>query len=148
MKIGKLYKSDLPEKLHHSFKVLFEFIKNNDFNKLPLGKLSVDGDNVYVMNLDIPGKYKNEQPLEMHRDYIDVHVLLDGTEFIGWKPLEEIANFTQEYDASCDCALSDDTPRFYVELHPGEYCIVFPEDAHAPAINDGPIRKLIGKVRV
>ena len=148
MEIGKLYKSDLSEKLHQSFKALFDFIKNNDFNKLPLGKLTVDGDNVYVMNLDIAGKDKNEQPLEMHRDYIDVHVLLDGTEFIGWKPLEEITNYIQEYDASGDCALSDDTPRFYVELHPDEYCIVFPEDAHAPAINDGPIRKLIGKVRV
>lgn len=148
MKVGKLNKTGLAEKLHPSFKVLFDFVKKTDFDSLPYGKIPVDGDNVYIMNLEIPGKKKSEQPLEMHREYIDVHILLRGTEFIGWKPLDEITNFTQEYESSSDCALSDDASRFYVELHPGEFCIVYPEDAHSPAVSEGTIRKLIGKVKI
>lgn len=148
MEIGNLQNSERAERLHPAFKVLFDFIKRTDFNKLPAGKITVDGDNVFVMNLDIPGASQDSQPLEMHRKYIDVHVLLDGNERIGWKPLNEIEHYTQEYSEEGDCALSDDNPRFYVDLRPGEYCIVFPEDPHAPAISGQRIRKLIGKVKV
>ena len=148
MKVGKLIKSDLAEKLHPSFKTLFDFVKNTDFERLPLGKIPVEGDNIYVMNLEIPGKTKEEQPLEMHREYIDVHILLNGVELIGWKPIDEISSFSQVYDSDSDCALSKESARFYVELHPGEFCIVYPDDAHAPAISEGKIRKLIGKVKI
>lgn len=148
MKIGNISNTEQAEKLHPAFKKLFEFIKGADFNKLPHGKNEVDGDDIFIMNLDIPGAPQSTQPLEMHRKYIDVHILLAGNEKIGWKPIDEISHYTQEYDEAGDCALSDDEPRFFVELHPGEYCIVFPEDPHAPAISDGQIRKLIGKVKI
>lgn len=148
MEIGKLTDTKRAERLHPAFKVLFDFIKGTDFNKIPHGKVTVDGDNVFVMNLDIPGASEKTQPLEMHRKYIDVHILLGGNEKIGWKPLDEIQHYTQEYNEEGDCALSDDAPRFYVDMHPGEYCIVFPEDPHAPAISDSNIRKLIGKVKI
>ena len=149
MLIGQLTQSDRIEAVHNGFKKLFDFIKSNDFNALPLGKVEVDSDNIYIMNLDIAkGANQDVQPLEMHRKYIDVHVLLEGNEKIGWKPLAEIANLTQQYEENGDCALSDDASRFFVDLHPGEYCIVFPEDPHAPAISEGRIRKLIGKVKI
>lgn len=148
MEIGNLRNTERAELLHPALKKLFDFIKSTDFNKLPKGKIIVDDDNLFVMNLEIPGASEQSQPLEMHRTYIDVHILLDGDEKIGWKPLDEITHYTQEYSEDGDCALSDDTPRFYVKLHPGEYCIVFPEDPHAPAISEGIIRKLIGKVKI
>ena len=101
------------------------------------------------MNLDIQnGADINNQPLEMHRKYIDVHVLLGGTEKIGWRPIEDILTYSQDYDEASDCALSNDTPQFYVDMRPGDICIVYPEDPHAPAISDGAIRKLIGKVKL
>lgn len=148
MKIGRLCDAKQAEGLHPAFRKLFEFIKEADFNKLPLGKNEIDGEDIFIMNLDIDGVSQSVQPLEMHRKYIDVHVLLAGNEKIGWKPIDEITHYTQEYDEAGDCALSDDAPRFYVELHPGEYCIVFPEDPHAPAVGSGRIRKLIGKVKI
>lgn len=147
MQIGKIDQSERIEGLHLCFKKLFDFVKKNDFDKLPLGKIDVD-DDIFIMNLDIEGADKENQPLEMHRQFIDVHMLLDGVEEIGWKPIDEIESYIQEYKEEGDCALSDDKPRFYAKLHPGEYCIVFPEDPHAPAISDGKIRKLIGKVRL
>lgn len=148
MEIGNLNNTARAECLHKAFKALFDFVRTTDFNQLPFGKVEVDGDDVFVMNLEIDGVAAEAQPLEMHRKYIDVHILLGGGERIGWKPLNEIGHYTQEYREEGDCALSDDAPRFYVDLHPGEYCIVFPEDPHAPAIGAGRIRKLIGKVRV
>ena len=149
MFIGKLKNISRIKSLHPAFKTLFNFIENHDFNKLPLGKVEIDGDNVFVMNLDIQkGAELEQQPLEMHRKYIDVHILLGGSEKIGWRPIEDILTYSQKYDESCDCALSNDAPQFYVDMHPGDVCIVYPEDPHAPAISEGTIRKLIGKVKI
>lgn len=148
MIIGNTSQSSRIFGLHPLFKKLFEFVKDTDFDSLPLGKIEVDGDQLYVMNINPDGADQELQPLEMHRKYIDVHILLSGNEKIGWKPIEEIRHFTREYDESSDCALSDDRPRYYIDLMPGEYCIVYPEDPHAPAISRGKIRKLIGKVKL
>lgn len=148
MQTGKIHASQRIEALHPAFKKLFDFVKNTDFDAIPLGKVEVDGENLFVMNLDIDGADMATQPLEMHRKYIDVHILLGGEEKIGWLPIEDIANYTQAYEESGDCALSNDSPRYYVDMRPGEYCIVWPEDPHAPAISTGRIRKLIGKVLV
>lgn len=148
MQIGKLELSERVEPILPALKRLFDFVKNNDFNALPLGKIEVDGDDIFIMNNNADAASEKERPLEMHRAYIDVHIPLDSKEKIGWKPTDEIEHFTQEYSAEGDCALSDDAPRYFVELVPGEYCIVFPEDAHAPAVGTGKIRKLIGKIKL
>lgn len=148
MFIGTLKNAQRAFALHSKFETLFNFVLNNDFDKLPKGKVTVDGDDVFVMNNDIQGADQNAQPLEMHRQYIDVHILLNGSERIGWKPLEDINHYTQDYNADGDCALSDDVATMWVDLTPGQFCIVFPEDPHAPAISDGRIRKLIGKVKL
>ena len=36
----------------------------------------------------------------------------------------------------------------YVTVRPGEFLIVYPEDAHAPIIGRGKLRKLIAKVKL
>lgn len=148
MDIGNLSNTKRAENLHPAMKTLFDFVRKTDFDALPLGKVEVDGDNVFVMNVDTTGADGDNQPLEMHRRYIDVHILLRGAEQIGWKALDGIEHYTKEYSEDGDCALSDDTPQFFVDLRPGQFCIVFPEDPHAPAIGDGKIRKLIGKVKL
>lgn len=148
MFIGTITDIDLPTKLHPRLNSFFNFVKLNNLNDLPLGRLNIQGDEIFVNNLLLDGNAENHQPLEMHCDYIDVHILLDGSERIGWKPLSRIKTYSQEYSKKDDCALSQDTPDFYVDLHPGDYCIVFPEDAHAPAISCGKIRKLIGKIKI
>lgn len=148
MIIGSINQTEPLDRLDERLKRFFDYVRSTNFDDLPLGKVIVDGDEIFVMNLNIDGANKETQPLEMHRQYIDVHVLLNGNEEIGWKPIEEITHYTQEYKAEGDCALSDDKPRYYINLHPGEFCIVYPQDPHAPAISDGKIRKLIGKIKL
>lgn len=147
MVIGNLKNTEQACKTHKGMAQLFEFIKNTNFNDLPLGRVEVDGDNIFINNVDVDGVDQAVQPLEMHRKYIDVHVLLAGEEKIGWKPIEEIEHYTKEYAEEGDCALSDDAPHFYATLKPGDFAVVFPEDPHAPAIGKGKIRKLICKVK-
>lgn len=148
MFIGTTSDVGLASKLHPQIKKFFDFVATHDFEELPLGKIAIDGDNVFVMNLNIDGIEADKQPLEMHQNYIDVHVVIDGIEQIGWKPIERVSSYSQLYNEDVDCALSMDKPDFYISLRPGDFCIVFPEDPHAPAISNSKIRKLIGKVKI
>ncbi len=148
MIIDKLNRWERVVGMHPAFKMVFDFIGRTDFSHMPAGRIALDGEKVFI-NLDEPeGTTREEQVLEVHRRYIDIHVPLDAVEEVGWKPLEEIEHFSVAYDATLDRAFSDDRPRFYASVRPGEFCIVFPEDGHAPAIAPHPFRKLVAKIRV
>ena len=134
--------------LHPAFATLFEFLAHNDLLAMPTGRIDVDGDNLFINNMNPQCVPANEQVLEMHRRYIDVHILLTGNERIGWKSLADVVHITKEYDCEADCALSDDSPTTYVDLLPGQLCIVWPEDPHAPIIGSGTIRKAVAKIRI
>lgn len=148
MIISKLENSSRIESLHPLFKKLFDYIKQHDLLNQETGRIVLDGDNLFINNVAIDGADKNKQPLEIHRDYIDVHFLLSGKESIGWKALEDLKHETKPYEKEGDCALYSDKPTTFVDVVPGEFVVVFPEDPHAPAIGEGKIRKLIAKIKV
>ena len=52
------------------------------------------------------------------------------------------------YSVADDCALYADRATAYVDLQPGDFVVVYPEDPHAPLIGKGKIRKLIAKVKL
>lgn len=147
MIIGTLENAERYYPLHPGFKPLFEFVKGNDFDKLPAGKIYLQGKDVFVNNATIEPKKADNQPLEMHRDYIDVHIALEDGEVFGWKPIEHLSK-EGEYNPAKDCALVDDPAEIYVTLKKGDFVIVYPEDPHAPNIGTSTIRKVIGKIRL
>ena len=146
MYIGTLKNAEQVYKMHPGFKTLFDYVATHDFNAMPLGRVEIDGDKVYAVNVDTDGTPRENQPLEMHRRYIDVHIALADGETIGWKPIEDIEVYTQPYQEQGDCALSSDEADVYIPIKKGQFVIVYPEDPHAPAIGSGKIRKIIGKV--
>ena len=136
------------EGLHPRFKELFDYIKSHDILNMPLGRIEIDGDNLFINNVEPEGVEASTQPMELHQTYIDVHMLFSGDETMAWLPADSIHNYTKVYDAEDDCALTMDKPSSYVTLSPNDMVIVYPEDAHAPVIGKGKIRKLIAKIRL
>jgi YhcH/YjgK/YiaL family protein len=51
-----------------------------------------------------------------------------------------------KYDEEKDFGLFSDPPENWVTVTPGKFAIFFPEDAHAPLISDGIIRKAVIKI--
>ncbi len=148
MIVANLQNSGRIESLHPLFAQLFEYVKTHDLLSMPLGRIELDGDRLFINNVEPQCVTAAEQVLEVHRDYIDVHFLLQGEETIGWKALEDVTNETKAYDAEGDCALYAEPASTYVTLRPGQFMIVWPEDPHAPVIGSGKIRKAIAKVKL
>lgn len=148
MIVSNLQNSERMESLHPLFKQLFDYVKTHDLLHTECGRIELAGDDLFINNVNPTCVSASDQVLEVHRDYIDVHILLEGKERIGWKAIEDVTDLKQAYQKEGDCALYSDTPTSFVDLLPGQFLIVFPEDPHAPVIGEGKIRKLIGKVRL
>ena len=148
MIVSNLKNSERIEGLHPLFKVLFDYVKSHDLLHADLGRIEIDGERLFINNVNPECVAAEKQVLELHHDYIDVHILLEGAERIGWKALEDLQKETRAYSKEEDCALYSDIPTTYVDLLPGQFAIVYPEDPHAPIIGNGKIRKLIAKVRI
>ena len=145
----KIEDSQRIESLHPLMKTLFDYVKTHDFSKEPIGRIELDGTNLFI-NVDEPTlRSKEEQKLEVHQKYLDVHFPLSCAETIGWKALSDLTiNPDQPFDVEKDFAFYSSPASTYMEVKPGECMILFPEDAHAPIIGKGKMRKLVGKIRL
>jgi biofilm protein TabA len=80
---------------------------------------------------------KLEGAFEAHRKYVDVQYILAGHETILWAPLASLTTVTQPYDAARDIAFfAAPVGHTPLRLGPGQFAILFPEDGHAPGLEN------------
>lgn len=97
---------------------------------------------------NVQGKPREMARLEAHRKYIDIQLVLEGDETMGWKPLVDCVDAVSEHSAEKDIRFFRDAPASWIAVPPGHFCIFFPEDAHAPLVGTGALHKVIFKVAV
>lgn len=92
-------------------------------------------------------KREEEASLEVHDKYIDVQVLIAGeVETMGWRERRECRVPRGPFDAEEDIRFFADRPQLFVGIRPGQFVVFGPEDAHAPMIGRGRIKKAVVKV--
>ena len=148
MIIDSLKNAERYEYLNPLFKKAFDYVKTLDIASFVAGKIELDGKNLFVNANATVLKKKEDAPLETHIEYIDIQIPLDVAESYGWKDIEKCTSISSPYDSEKDLAFYSDKPTTYFTLQPGEFVIFFPEDAHAPCVGEGEIKKLIIKVKI
>ena len=148
MIIGKLSDTQSVERLHPLFREAFEWLRANAATAHAAGISPVVlKEGKLWANVETPQmKAREEQVLEVHRKYIDIHVPVDKVEVMGYLPTSSLKQVREAYDANRDIAFYTDAPMAYVTIQPGEFAIVTPEDAHAPIIGEGEVKKICMKV--
>jgi biofilm protein TabA len=134
--------------LNKGFAEAIEFLLRPDLKELPLGRYEIDGDRVYAMVSKNPGCRKEDSLLETHEKYIDIQLVLAGTDDMGWKPKSLCRQPSGEYDQKTDVQFFADKPGVWLSVESGTLAIFFPEDAHMPLISSGQIHKVVVKVAV
>jgi biofilm protein TabA len=134
--------------LHPLFPRAFDYIRNTDLFALAPGRYNIVGDDLIAIVERVPGKTREMARLEAHRRYIDIQLVLDGIDEMGWKPLADCYNPVSEHSVEKDFRFFHDAPASWIAVPPDAFCIFFPEDAHAPLVAEGEIRKVIFKVAV
>lgn len=134
--------------LNSRFGALAEALDRQDFTALPEGRRDLLGDELYVLGAP-QAVTRPSALLEAHRRYIDVQLVLEGTEGMGWAPLRCLSTETEPYDAERDIVFFREPPVSVHQLSPGYLVVFFPEDAHAPLLGDGHrVHKCVFKVLV
>jgi YhcH/YjgK/YiaL family protein len=134
--------------LHPQFARAFEFLRNTDLKALTPGKHTVQGEQIFAIAEACPGRTRAEAKLECHRRYIDIQLVLEGIDEMGWKPVSECSDPATDYDAARDIRFFNDTPSSWIATPPGSFCLFFSDDAHAPLVSAGHIRKVVVKIAV
>jgi biofilm protein TabA len=134
------------EALHPRFKQAFEVLKQTDFSAVKAGRMEIDGDNLFINVMEMNGK--TTAPFEAHKKYIDIQVPLSINEKMGWKSLENCGTPSVLYDDTKDVMFFDEQPEAMIDVAVGQFTVFFPEDAHAPSIANGFLKKLIVKIKI
>jgi YhcH/YjgK/YiaL family protein len=132
--------------LHPLFPRAFEYIRNMDLQSLAPGHYPIVGGDLFAIVEHVPGRTRAEAKLEGHRKYIDIQLVLEGVDEMGWKPLSECREPVDDYSAERDIQFFRDAPASWIATPPDAFCIFFPEDAHAPLVSAGRIRKVVVKI--
>ncbi len=131
---------------HRLFAQAFAFLRGTDMLSLEPGRHGVQGDELFAIVEACAGRTRAEAKLECHRRYIDIQLVLEGVDEMGWRPLAECRKPATDYDAARDIRFFDDPPSSWIATPAGSFCIFFPEDAHAPLVGEGMIRKVVMKI--
>ncbi len=146
MILDSIHNADRYAALHPLLKQAFDFVANADVENLPDGRIVLDGDNLFVTVATNEGK--RTAPLEAHRAYIDIQMPISATETMGWRPTADCHATLQPYDAERDIAFFADEYATKFQVAQGQFVIFFPEDAHAPAMAQNLLKKLVIKVKI
>lgn len=132
--------------LNKGFRSAFAFLMRSDLAELEPGRHEIMNDRVYCIVETAPGRKREEAELEAHQRYIDIQLVLDGTDTMGWKRKADCKDITRPYKPEIDVESYGDEPDAWIPVQKGMYAIFFPDDAHMPLISDGHLHKIIVKV--
>ena len=147
IKNAHLYKG-LNERVDKVLKIA-STLKADSFEK---GRQVIDGDNLFINYVSYETRSREASSSEAHKLYADVMYMVEGCETIYVKPTHRLKEITKEYDPAIDVLIAKiDDDVTAVRLDEGMFCILFPDDSHAPAcVADSAmtVKKIIGKVRL
>ncbi len=148
MILSTLSNADRYAILHPLFPSAFAFIRNADLHALMPGIHPIIDKQLFVIVEEANGRTREEAKLECHRRYIDIQLVLEGVDEMGWKPLADCHLPLDDYSEERDIRFFNDKADSWISTPTNSFCIFFPDDAHAPLVSSGKIRKLIFKIAV
>ncbi len=135
--------------LNSGFEKAFGFLSRKDLSNLATGKYEIDEDRIFAIIVNELGETAKEAGLlEVHRKYVDIQLVLSGTDEMGWKPKALCTNPADDFDEESDAQNFTDKPDGWFAVPPNYYAIFFPEDAHMAMFSSGIIHKVIVKVAI
>ena len=127
---GNIKLCDKYNNVHKDFEKVFDYLKNN-LCKESTGRADL-ADGVWVNAPFAPESDGISNTFEAHRNYIDIHYILSGKEAFGYADVDSLST-TKAYDEADDYELLEGEISTLI-LKEGDFCVVFPEDAHIPCM--------------
>jgi len=148
MIIDRISNAHLYEHLSPRIKRAFDYLRRTDLAALAPGRYDIDGDTLYVMLSQYETKPRTQGAWEAHRRYIDLQVVIQGTEQIGYSHLSRLTPGLYEADRDFVPLAGEGD---FLTLTAGDFMLLFPDDGHMPGVAVGApnlVKKAVFKIGV
>jgi YhcH/YjgK/YiaL family protein len=109
------------------------FLKNTpNLHKLPVGRVEIDGDNVFALVQEYETKDFNKDMWEAHKKYFDIQFIVIGREEIKVSRIEYMKPNSEYYPDGDYWLFSGKGNGLIVTSN--QFAILSPEDIHQPGI--------------
>lgn len=146
---GNLLKADYAIELPTKLAEIIGRVIQQDLGAIAPGRYDIDGDDIFVNVMAFALKPAQEKQAEVHRDYLDIQILLSGKERIDYSVLD-YAETEEIYHPQDDYQMINNLPEYSsIIMQPGMFVIFFPDEPHKPGceIDDHQqIKKAVVKV--
>ena len=106
--------------------------RKTDFSNFLPGKYELEGDKIFVLVNEYETKKASETYPEAHQKYIDIQLMVSGSEKFGYAPFSG-QKVETVYNEKKDIAFFDSKVDFF-ELKQGLFAIFFNNELHQPGI--------------
>ena len=106
-----------------------------EFAKMENGQYDIDGTDVYAIVNSYDTKPLGDCGWEAHIKYCDIHYSVAGSERIGYQHRSHMLEL-QPYNPDKDYALYTGSGD-WLTVREGSFCLLLPEDIHAPGATAG-----------
>lgn len=127
----------------------FNYAKENNLSAYDRGCHEIDAKRIFVNIMEYETVKPEDRFWEAHREYLDVHLMLEGTERIDLNFIQNMD--VKEYAVKDDFLSMDGEKNASVILKPGDFLVCYPTDAHRTAVaadKQENIKKAIFKVKI
>lgn len=132
MIFGDLQQPESYRFLPIAFQTAIAFLQQQDLTALALGRHDIDGDRIYVNVMSFDTAAAEDKQAEVHEEYIDLQVLIAGSERIEFA-LPGAHPRATDYDEAGDYYLVSDMHNSCdVVMAPLNFAIFFPTEPHKP----------------
>lgn len=125
-----------------------DFLSDLD-NNSKIGRYEIN-DTAYA-NVDVYNTKPVENcKFEAHKKYIDIQMLLDGSEEIDCINIEGL-KISEAYDENRDVMFFENpkTEHDKLQLEPFKFALIYPHEAHRPQMGNGQaVKKVVVKIAV
>lgn len=135
--------------LEEQIKECFAYAESHDLASYAKGSHGIDGDRLFVNIVEYTTTTPEERFWEAHKKYLDVHVMLHGTEQIDLNFIQNMD--VKEFVEKDDFLSMEGEKNSSVILRDGDFLICYPSDGHRTAVaveEPEQIKKAIFKVRI
>ena len=135
--------------IHPNLDLALEHITEKYLDSVGYDRVELKGSDVYATRFTYETVPEEESFCEAHQKYLDIHIMLSGSERVEIAPPEKLTEFDR-VEANDFYAYRGEGD-YRLVLSPGDFLVVFPNDAHRIKMRvNGPetVTKAVFKVRI
>lgn len=135
--------------LQDRIKQCLQYAERNDLKEKDPGSYDIDGENCYVNIVEYETVCEKERFWEAHKKYLDLHLMLKGTERIDLALTDRMEK--KEYVPEQDFLPLEGDADVRIYLREGDFLICGPDDGHRTGVlvdQSTKIKKAIFKILI